>query len=150
MYGTKQIKKHLLESGRKSQCKQPYELSLICFWISKMCQKYCFFFTFLQVFWNIKSAEWLFFSYWIFVESLGSQWSVPVSQLGLQLVFFELFEEKRCRLVKRAFTNCAFPLKSSYNITSYFWFKAKNIPILDLTLIQTQTKWDSFKKKSYS
>ena len=31
MYGTKHIKKHLLKSGRNSECKKPHELSIICF-----------------------------------------------------------------------------------------------------------------------
>ena len=56
---------------------------------------------FLLIFWNIKKAEWLFFSHQIYVESLELQWSVPASELCLQLVFFELFEEKWLRLVKQ-------------------------------------------------
>ena len=31
MYGTKHIKKHLLDSVRNSECKQPDELSVLCF-----------------------------------------------------------------------------------------------------------------------
>ena len=31
MYGAKHIKKHLLESGRNSECNQPRELSVIYF-----------------------------------------------------------------------------------------------------------------------
>ena len=57
-------------------------------------------------------AEWLFFSHWIFLEGLEFQWSVLASELRLQLVFFELFEEKSREapdswgLHKN--TNCAF------------------------------------------
>ena len=49
---------------------------------------------FLQIFWNIKKAEWLFLSHWVFVQSLEFQWSVPAREICLWLMFFELFEEK--------------------------------------------------------
>ena len=53
--------------------------------------------------WNNKIKEYLFFSNWIFSENIELQSSIPVSEMFLWLVFFELFE-KRWRLVFGAYT----------------------------------------------
>ena len=45
---------------------------------------------FLQIFSNIRKSECLFFSRWIFVESIEFQWSVSASELCIQLVNFSL------------------------------------------------------------
>ena len=48
-------------------------------------------------FWNIKKAEWLFFSHWIFAESLF-QWSVSTSDTCLRLIFWGCTKIRIARL----------------------------------------------------
>ena len=58
------------------------------------------------------------FSNWTSVDDSELQRSVPVSEMCMWLVFFEIFEETLCRLVKRLIfgglhknKNCSFPSK---------------------------------------
>ena len=75
---------------------------------------------FLQIFSNIKKSEWLFFSRWIFVESIEFQWSVSVSELCIQLVNFSLSclrkrDADLWLLIFEGYTqkkNCMFPFKN--------------------------------------
>ena len=59
MYGTKHIKKHLLDPGRNSECKQPHELSVK--YIRKIWWK-GFFGGFPVDFLKYYKAEWLILS----------------------------------------------------------------------------------------
>ena len=85
---------------------------------------------------NVKKTDWLFFSHWIFVESLESHWSLPASKI------FNIFWVTQRKVMKTREAsdflwlhknmNCALPLR-----VLFIW--------MDHSLF-LNTSWDRIKK----